>query len=73
MKYYINEIKKGNIAVEDTLLIAGTPSTAGSKMLENFTPLFTAEVVERAEKAGFTVSGKANVGEFGLDLLGETS
>lgn len=73
MKYYINEIKKGNIAVDDTLLISGTPATAGSKMLENFTPLFTAEVVERAEKAGYAVSGKANVGEFGLDLLGETS
>lgn len=73
MKYYINEIKKGNIAVDDTLLVSGTPSTAGSKMLENFTPLFTAEVVERAEKAGYTVSGKTNVGEFGLDLLGETS
>ena len=73
MKYYINEIKKGNIAVDDTLLISGTPATAGSKMLENFTPLFTADVVERAEKAGYTVSGKANVGEFGLDLLGETS
>lgn len=73
MKYYINEIKKGNIAVDDTLLISGTPATAGSKMLENFIPLFTAEVVERAEKAGYTVSGKANVGEFGLDLLGETS
>ena len=73
MKYYINELKKGNIAVDDTLLISGTPSTAGSKMLENFTPLFTAEVVERAEKAGYFVSGKTNVGEFGLDLLGETS
>ena len=73
MKYYINEIKKGSVAVDDTLLIAGTPATAGSKMLENFTPLFTAEVVERAEKAGYAVSGKANVGEFGLDLLGETS
>lgn len=73
MKYYINEIKKGNIAVDDTLLISGTPATAGSKMLENFKPLFTAEVVERAEKAGYAVSGKTNVGEFGLDLLGETS
>lgn len=73
MKYYINEIEKGNIAVDDTLLIQGTPSTAGSKMLENFTPLFTAEVVERLEAAGYTVSGKTNVGEFGLDLLGETS
>lgn len=73
MKYYINEIKKGNIAVDDTLLISGTPATAGSKMLENFKPLFTAEIVERAEKAGYAVSGKTNVGEFGLDLLGETS
>ncbi len=73
MKYYINEIEKGNIAVDDTLLIQGTPSTAGSKMLENFTPLFTAEVVERLEAEGYTVSGKTNVGEFGLDLLGETS
>ena len=73
MKYYINEIDKGNIAVDDTLLIQGTPSTAGSKMLENFTPLFTAEVVDRLEAAGYTVSGKTNVGEFGLDLLGETS
>lgn len=73
MKYYINEIKKGNIAVDDTLLIKGTPATAGSKMLESFTPLFTAEAVMRAEAAGYTVSGKTNVGEFGLDLLGETS
>lgn len=73
MKYYINEIKKGSVAVDDTLLIAGTPASAGSKMLESFKPLFTAEVVDRAEKAGFTVSGKTNVGEFGLDLLGETS
>ncbi len=73
MKYYINEIKKGNLAVDDTILIKSVPSTAGSKMLENFTPLFTAEAVVRAEKAGYTVSGKTNVGEFGLDLLGETS
>ena len=74
MKYYINEINpSGKIAVDDTLLIKGVPSTAGSKMLENFKPLFSAEVVERLEKAGFEISGKTNVGEFGLDLLGETS
>ncbi len=74
MKYYINEINpNGKIAVDDTILIKGTPATAGSKMLENFTPLFSAEVVERLEKAGYEISGKTNVGEFGLDLLGETS
>ena len=74
MKYYINEINKnGTIAVDDTLLIKGTPATAGSKMLESFTPLFSAEVVDRLEKAGYEFSGKTSVGEFGLDLLGETS
>lgn len=74
MRLYINEINKaGNIAVDDTILVKGTPATAGSKMLEGFTPLFSAEAVERVEKAGYTVSGKTNVGEFGLDLLGETS
>ena len=74
MKLYINEINKaGNIAVDDTILVKGTPATAGSKMLENFKPLFSAEAVERLEKAGYAVAGKTNVGEFGLDLLGETS
>ncbi len=74
MKLYINEINKaGNIAVDDTILVKGTPATAGSKMLENFTPLFSADAVERLQNAGYQVSGKANVGEFGLDLLGETS
>lgn len=74
MKYFVNEIlKDGVIAVDDTILVKGTPATAGSKMLENFTPLFSAEAVERLEKAGYGIKGKANVGEFGLDLLGETS
>ena len=74
MGLYINEIKStGNIAVDDTILIKGTPATAGSKMLEKFIPLFSAEVVERLEKSGYEISGKTNVGEFGLDLMGETS
>lgn len=74
MRYYINEINKaGTVAVDDTLLVKDIPATAGSKMLENFKPLFSAEVVERLEKAGYSLSGKTNVGEFGLDLVGETS
>ena len=74
MKYYINEINpSGTIAVDDTLLFKGVPATAGSKMLESFKPLFSAEVVDRLEKSGYEISGKTNVGEFGLDLLGETS
>ncbi len=74
MKYYINEINTaGTIAVDDTILVKDVPATAGSKMLENFKPLFSAEVVERLQAAGYEISGKTNVGEFGLDLMGETS
>ena len=74
MAKYITEInKQGSIAVDDTILVKGTPATAGSKMLEKFVPLFSAEAVERLEKAGYAIAGKTNVGEFGLDLLGETS
>lgn len=71
---YINQINAaGKIAVDDTILVKDVPATAGSKMLENFKPLFSAEAVERLEKAGYDIVGKTNVGEFGLDLLGETS
>ena len=71
---YINEINAaGKIAADDTILVKNVPATAGSKMLENWRPLFSAEAVERLEKAGYDIAGKTNVGEFGLDLLGETS
>lgn len=76
MKLWINEIDRAAqqaVAVDDMLLVTGTPATAGSKMLENFVPLFDAEVVDRVKKSGYSIAGKTNVGEFGLDLLGETS
>ena len=74
MKYYVEEIKKGGtIAVDDTILVKGAAATAGSHILEGFRPLFSAEAVERLEKAGYTISGKTHVGEFGLDLVGEFS
>lgn len=71
---YITEINKnGNIAVDDNILVKNVLSSAGSHILDSFSSLFSAEAVERLEKAGYTISGKTNVGEFGLDLLGETS
>lgn len=74
MKYYANKIcDKGNIAVDDTLLVKGVQSSAGSKILEGFKPLFSAEAVVRLEEKGYKISGKTNVGEFGLDLVGEFS
>ena len=72
MSYYATKINpNGDIAVDDTLLVKGAPAAAGSKILEGFEPLFSAEAVVRLEKAGYTVKGKTKVGEFGLDLVGE--
>lgn len=74
MKYYATKISdKGNIAVDDTILVKGEQTAAGSRILEGFKPLFSAEAVTRLEEKGYTVSGKTNVGEFALDLVGEFS
>lgn len=74
MNEYITKIcETGNIAVDDTILVKDAVSTAGSKILEGFKPLFSAEAVTRLEDKGYKVAGKTSVGEFGLDLLGEFS
>ena len=74
MKYYAVELdKNGNIAVDDTILVKGAEAKAGSRILEGFKPLFSAEAVTRLEEKGYTVAGKTHVGEFGLDLVGEFS
>ena len=74
MKYYATKINdKGNIAVDDTLLVKGYEATAGSRIMEGFKPLFDAEAVVRLMDKGYSVSGKTHVGEFGLDLVGEFS
>ena len=74
MKYYATKVNdKGNIAVDDTILVKDVVTTAGSHILDGFKPLFSAEAVTRLEDKGYTVAGKTNVGEFGLDLVGEFS
>lgn len=74
MNYYATKINdNGTIAVDDTLLVKDVVTTAGSRILEGFTPLFSAEAVTRLEQNGYLLAGKTNVGEFGLDLVGEFS
>lgn len=74
MKEYAVQISdKGTVAVDDTILVKGVPSAAGSRIMEGFKPLFSAEAVTRLEDKGYVISGKTHVGEFGLDLVGEFS
>ena len=75
MKLYISETAKAdkNIAVDDMMLTTDMPTSAGSKMLDGYMSLFEAEAVTKLKENGYTVYAKANTGEMGLDLLGETS
>ncbi len=73
MNYYATKFESGNIAVDDTILVKDFPASAGSKMLDGFKPLFSAEAVVRLENKGYKIAGKTHVGEFGLDLMGEFS
>lgn len=73
MSEFAVKMGNGTIAVDDTLLVKDVPATAGSRILEGFTPLFSAEVVERLQNKGYEMAGKTHVGEFGLDLVGEFS
>lgn len=61
------------VVLEDLLLTVDLPTTGGSRMLDGYMSLFDAEVVGKLKAAGYEVAGKANVGEFGFDLIGETS
>ena len=61
------------VALDDMFLTKTMPTTAGSKMLDNYMSLFDAEVVTKLTDAGYEIAGKANVGEMAVDLLGETS
>ena len=74
MNEIITEIdSKGNIAVDDMILVKDYSTQAGSKMLEGYKSLFSAEAVTRLEDKGYVLAGKTHVGEFGLDLVGEFS
>lgn len=64
---------KGGIVLDDMILTKDMPTTAGSRMLDGYMSLFDAEAVSRLVAAGYKISGKAAVGEFGIDLLGETA
>ena len=67
------EAKERAVALDDMLLTTEFPTTAGSKMLDGYKSLFEAEVVSKLKNAGYSIAGKANVGELSLGLLGETS
>ena len=69
----MNEQNMNRIIVDDMFLTADTPTTAGSKMLEGYQSPIASKTLARAEAAGYILYGKTPVGEFSIDLLGETA
>jgi len=59
--------------VKDIFCVRGTPSTAASRILANFTAPYTATPVERMFSAGGLMLGKVNLDEFTYGSSSESS
>lgn len=61
------------LAVKDNIAASGTPTTAGSKLLEGYVPPYDATVVRKCREAGTVIVGKTNLDEFGMGTSNENS